>query len=64
MKQEIFTVNELRAKVKSKRELFRTLATEGEVMLPPMKDTNKHYLQGIMTGTKKVNPFTILSVFL
>ena len=64
MEQEIFTVNELGVKIKSKRELYRTLATEGEVMLPPMKDTNKHYLQGIMTGTKKVNPFTNLSVFL
>ena len=64
MKQEIFIVNKLGAKLKSKRELYRTLATEGEMMLPPMKDTNKHYLQGIITGTKKVNPFINLSMFL
>ena len=62
MEQEIFAVNELGAKIKSKRELYRTLATEGDKMFLPMKDSNKHYLQGIMTGIKKVNPFTNLNV--
>ena len=59
-----YTINELGTKVRSKSELYRTLITEGKIMLPPMKGCNHDYLQGIMIGTKKVKFPINLWVFL
>ena len=42
------------SKAKSKGEIYRLLATEGGVYLPPLKDVNYQFLRDIITGSKKV----------
>ena len=47
------TLNDISLKTKSKREVYLVLTVEGGLYLPPIMDSNKDYLQGIMNGTKK-----------
>ena len=46
------TVNELSAKFKSKSELYNVLTREGNIYLPPKKDSTQKFLRSIMLGTK------------
>ena len=41
-------------KAKSKKEMYRILASDAQVYLPPMKEVNYKYIRGILTGGKKV----------
>ena len=47
---DTININELGTKAKSKNEVYRLLATEGNVFLPPQKETNYSYLANIISG--------------
>ena len=47
------TLNDVSVKAKSKKEVYLVLTVEGGLYLPPIMDSNKDYLKGIMTGKKK-----------
>ena len=49
------TTNELGTKAKSKNEIYRFLATEGNVYLPPQNESNHYYLSDIISGKTKVS---------
>ena len=42
-------------KAKSKKEMYRLLASDGQIYLPPLKEANYKYIRGILTGKKKVS---------
>ena len=54
MELQELSVTEVGSKAKSKGEIYRLLATEGGVYLPPLKDVNYQFLRDIITGSKKV----------
>ena len=56
---DTITTNDLGTKAKSKNEVYRLLATEGNVFLPPQKETNYRYLANIISGDTKVNLFNL-----
>ena len=47
-----FTIIDLAAKCRSKSEIYRILATEGGVYLPPMQDATQKYLRDVLRGNK------------
>ena len=47
--------NELGTKAKYKNEIYRLLATEDNVYLPPQNENNHYYLSGIISGKTKVS---------
>ena len=46
-----FDLKQLSLKCQSKKELYSLLATDGNIYLPPIKDTNAGYVRGVVTGT-------------
>ena len=52
--EETITTNEIGIKAKSKHEVYRLLATEGNVYLPPQKEANHYYLSKVVSGKTKV----------
>ncbi len=48
-------VNQLSAKVKSKKELYNFLLQDCQAYLPPMDGTNVYFLKEIMRGAKEVS---------
>jgi hypothetical protein len=52
-------VNELAAKVKSKKELYNFLVQDCQAYLPPLASTNVYYFKAIMRGTKEVIYYSI-----
>ena len=57
--EESIATNELATKAKSKNEIYRLLATEGKVYLPPQNESNHYYLSDIISGKIKVGCFLI-----
>jgi hypothetical protein len=53
----MITVGECGLKAQSKSEMYRLLATEGRVYLPPLKEANYLYIKDLMTGKKKASLF-------
>lgn len=49
-------------KAKSKSEMYRLLATDGRVYLPPLKQANYRYIRDILTGNKEVGFMRIMPV--
>ncbi len=47
-------VNELSAKMKSKKELYNFLLQDCQAYLPPMHSTNVYFLKQVMKGEKEV----------
>ena len=47
-------VNELSAKMKSKKELYNFLLQDCQAYLPPLTSTNVYFLKQIMKGEKEV----------
>jgi hypothetical protein len=47
-------VNELSAKMKSKKELYNFLLQDCQAYLPPLHSTNVYFLKQIMKGEKEV----------
>jgi hypothetical protein len=48
------SVNQLRSKVKSKKELYNFLLQDGQAYLPPLTSTNVYFLKQIINGNKDV----------
>ena len=48
-------VNQLSAKMKSKKELYNFLLQDCQAYLPPLDTTNVYFLKQIMRGNKEVN---------
>ena len=46
--------NEIRIKLKSKCEVYRLLATEGNIYLPPQKKVNHYYLSIVISSKTNV----------
>ncbi len=53
-------INQLSAKMKSKKELYYFLLQDCHVYLPPMDATNVYFLKQIMRGAKEVSIFNSL----
>ena len=53
--EETITTNELGTKAKSKNEIYRLLATEGNVFLPPQNEASHYYLSDVISGRIKVS---------
>ena len=53
-------VNQLSAKMKSKKELYNFLLQDCQAYLPPMDSTNVYFLKQIMRGAKEVRIFSRL----
>ncbi|CAI2366382.1 unnamed protein product [Moneuplotes crassus] len=51
--EDIFNINELAAKCRSKYELYHLIATEGNIYLPVYRDATQKYLRQILLGKKK-----------
>ena len=49
---DLFTVNDLAVKWKSKIELFNVLTREGDIYLPPKQDATQKYLRDVLLGNK------------
>ena len=47
-------VNQLNAKMKSKKELYNFLLQDCQAYLPPVDATNVHFLKQVMRGGKEV----------
>ena len=47
-------MNQLNAKMKSKKELYNFLLQDSQVCLPPMEATNVYFLNQVMRGGKEV----------
>ena len=47
-------VNQLSAKMKSKKELYNFLLQDCQAYLPPMDATNVYFLKQVMRGGKEV----------
>ncbi len=47
---------QLNSAMKSKLDIYRILAIEGQMYLPPFKDCSMDFLKGVINGTKKVPP--------
>jgi hypothetical protein len=47
-------VNDISAKMKSKKELYNFLLQDCQAYLPPMDGTNVYFLKQIMRGNKDV----------
>ena len=45
-------VNQLNAKMKSKKELYNFLLQDYQAYLPPMDATNVYFLKQVMRGSK------------
>ena len=52
--EETITTNEIGNKAKSKHEVYRLLATEGDIFLPPQKEANHSYLSDVISGKTMV----------
>ena len=50
---DLFTVNDLSAKFKSKWELINVLSREGNIYLPPKRDVTQKYLRRLLHGEKQ-----------
>ena len=48
-------VNQLSAKMKSKKELYNFLLQDGQAYLPPMTSTNVYFLKQVLQGNKDVS---------
>ena len=53
--EEVLATNEIGIKAKSKYEIYRLLATDGNVYLPPQKEADHYYLSKIICGETNVN---------
>ena len=53
--EETITTNELGTKAKTKNEIYRLLATEGNVFLPPQNEASHYYLSDVISGRIKVS---------
>ena len=49
---DLFTVNDLSVKFKSKLELINVLSREGNIYLPPKRDVTQKYLRSLLHGEK------------
>ena len=45
---------QLNSAMKSKLDIYRILAIEGQMYLPPFKDCTMDFLKGVINGSKKV----------
>ena len=54
MNLQAVNVNQLSAKMKSKKELYNFLLQDCQAYLPPMDATNVYFLKQIMRGAKEV----------
>jgi hypothetical protein len=54
MQLQQVNVNQLSAKMKSKRELYNFLLQDCQAYLPPMDVANVYFLKQIMRGAKEV----------
>ena len=54
MDQINLNLQEIGLKAKSKTEIYRILTVEGELCLPPQKETNMQFISDIIVGDKKV----------
>ena len=54
MDQVNLNLQEIGLKAKSKAEIYRILTVEGELYLPPQKETNMQFISDIIVGDKKV----------
>ena len=50
---DIFTVNDLAVKCKSKSVLYNVLIREGNIYLPPKQDATQKYLRELLLGKKQ-----------
>jgi hypothetical protein len=51
----MITIGEAGLRAKSKKEMYRFLATECKVYLPPIREANHIYIADVMEGKKKVS---------
>ena len=49
---DLFTVNDLAVKSKSKIELYNVLTREGDIYLPPKQDVTQKYLRDVLLSNK------------
>jgi hypothetical protein len=54
METKTLKLLDLGAKASSKHEVYRLLSTEGQVFLPPEKESPHRFLSDIFKGKKKV----------
>ena len=54
MERGSLTTMEFGVKARSKNEVYRLLATEGNLYLPPMKESNYDYIANLLCGDKRV----------
>ena len=47
-------VNQLRAKARSKHEMYRILTVEAKIYLPPLKECSIYFIRDIFQGKIKV----------
>ena len=52
-KSDIFTVNDLAVKCRSKSELYNVIIREGNIYLSPKQDTTQRYLLELLLGKKQ-----------
>ena len=57
------TLEEMKAKMKSKKELYNFLLQDCQAYLPPLDTTNVYFLKQIMRGNKEVNTFKLTALW-
>ena len=53
----MINLKEIGVRAQSKAEIYRTLVTEGELFLPPIKETSMLFVSQLAIGEKKVMLF-------
>ena len=57
MENNVLNVKALGSKFQSKHEMYRFLATEVDMHLPPQKEWSIYFVRDIISGSKKVSFF-------
>ena len=54
MEKSVINLKEIGVRAQSKAEIYRILVTEGELFLPPIKETSMLFISQLAIGEKKV----------
>ena len=54
MEKSTINLKEIGVRAQSKAEIYRVLVTEGELFLPPIKETSMMFISQLAIGEKKV----------